>query len=163
MHRRLNIALRTATCVVAVALAAGPAAAASTDAERIATYQLFRSAFDASDYAVALPLAERLATQTEEQYGADSRELVNPLTNVGTVQFRLGNTAAAETAYQRGLRLIDGKAPGADRMLIRPLQGLGETYLTLGRHAEAATALKRAVPCRRRVGPRSSVVEVAGE
>lgn len=127
--------------------AAAPVAAAVAvdDAVRVAAYREFRSAFDARDFKAALPLAEKLVALTEQQYGAEDRQLVNPLSNLGATRYRLGDYAAAEVSFLRALRLIDGKASGADRQLIRPLQGLGETYLAARRHDEAAIALKRAV------------------
>lgn len=127
------------------ALTAPAARAAATDAERHETYKTFRTDFDAGRFTAALPIAQRLVEMTEAQYGPDDRQLVNPLTNLGTVYYRLGDYAAAEVHYLRALRLIDGKLAGADRMLMRPLAGLGETYLATRQYAEAATALKRAV------------------
>jgi tetratricopeptide (TPR) repeat protein len=127
------------------ALALPGTARAVTDAERFAAYQTFRAAFDAAKYTDALPVAQRLVALTEEQYGAEDRQLVNPLTNLGTVYYRLGDYPNAETSYLRAVRLIEGKLAGADRMLMRPLMGLGETYLATKQHAEAATALKRAI------------------
>ena len=59
--------------------------------------------------------------------------------------YRRGDFVAAEIAYQRAVRLIDGQLSGADRRLIRPLQGLGETWLAAGKPNEATIALKRAV------------------
>ena len=118
---------------------------AVTDIERFEVYKTFRTAFDAAKFTDALPLAQRLVALTEQQYNAEDRQLVNPLTNLATVYYRLGDYANAETTYLRALRVIEGKLAGADRMLMRPLMGLGETYLATKRHAEGATALKRAV------------------
>lgn len=136
------------TATAAPAAAPAPPSAplpAATDAERHGVYKAFRAEFDAAHFTTALPIAQRLVELTEQQYGADDRQLVNPLTNLGTVYYRLGDYPAAETAYLRAVRLIEGKLAGADRMLMRPLTGLGETYLATRQHAEAATALKRAV------------------
>ena len=138
-----------ATTTTAPAAASVPTAAAApvaTPAEqRVEQYRAFRRAFDAGDFAAAKPLAEQLVATTEQQFGADARELVNPLANVGAVNYRLGNYPAAETAFVRAVRIVDGKSSGADRSLIRPLQGLGETYLATRQFAESAIALKRAV------------------
>ena len=137
--------------VAAALLATGGAvlapqvALAVTDTERQDVYKSFRSEFDAARYTAALPVAQRLVELTEQQYGPEDRQLVNPLTNLGTVYYRLGDYPAAETAYLRAVRLIEGKLAGADRMLMRPLTGLGETYLATRQYAQAATALKRAV------------------
>ncbi len=138
-----------ATTTTAPAAASVPTAAAApvtTPAEqRVEQYRAFRRAFDAGDFAAAKPLAEQLVATTEQQFGADARELVNPLANVGAVNYRIGNYPAAETAFVRAVRIVDGKSSGADRSLIRPLQGLGETYLATRQFAESAIALKRAV------------------
>lgn len=132
------------------ALSAAPGRAQDVPPEalvdpRMTAYREFRSAFDARDYALARAAAERVVTLTEERFGPESRELVNPLSNLGAVLFRLGDHAAAEVAFARAVRIVDGRMAGADRALIRPLQGLGETYLATGQHAESAAALKRAV------------------
>jgi tetratricopeptide (TPR) repeat protein len=144
---RLLVPAVVATLALAAGALALPGGAvhAATDAERFEAYKTFRAAFDASRFSDALPIAQRLVALTEEQYGAEDRQLVNPLTNLGTVYYRLGDYPNAETAYLRAVRLIEGKLAGADRMLMRPLTGLGETYLATQQHAEAATALKRAV------------------
>jgi tetratricopeptide (TPR) repeat protein len=134
-----------ALALAAAALIVPVTARAVSDAERVEVYQQFRAAFDAAKFTDALPVAQRLVALTEEQYGAEDRQLVNPLTNLGTVYYRLGDYPNAETAYLRAVRLIEGKLAGADRMLMRPLTGLGETYLATGQYAEGATALKRAV------------------
>ncbi len=143
---RPPILAAVATLALAVAALAAPGTTrAVTDTERFEVYQSFRTAFDAARFTDALPFAQRLVALTEEQYGAEDRQLVNPLTNLGTVYYRLGDYPNAETTYLRALRLIEGKLAGADRMLMRPLVGLGETYLATKQHAEGATALKRAV------------------
>jgi len=140
-------AARAAALLLLVATAGGPDVlrAQVTDASRIATFERFRAALDAGRLPEAEVHAQALVTETEEQYGREGRELVNPLSNLGTVAFRRGDYPAAEAAYQRALALIEGRIPGADRMLIRPLVGLGETLLVTDRPAEAAIALKRAL------------------
>jgi hypothetical protein len=129
----------------APAAAPAPAPADTAVDERATAYRQFREAFDARDYAAARAAAERVVALTEQRFGADSRELVNPLSNLGATHYRLGDQAAAEVAFARAVRIIDGQIAGADRALIRPLQGLGETYLATRQYAESATALKRAV------------------
>lgn len=125
--------------------AAVPAPAAPSPAdERIAAYLEFQRAFGARDYAAARPAAERVVVLTEQLHGTDSRELVNPLVNLGAVHYRLGEHPAAEVAFARAVRIVDGQIAGADRSLIAPLRGLGETYLATRQYAEAALALKRA-------------------
>src|SRR5262245_55113336 len=74
-------------------------ALAVTDAERVATYKEFRVQFDAKQYAAAQPLAEKLVRLTEEQYGAEELQLTNPLTNLATIHYKLGNYPAAIENY----------------------------------------------------------------
>src|SRR5690349_18783971 len=104
-------------------------ALAVTDAERIATYKEFRTQFDAKQYAAAKPLAEKLVQLTEEQYGADELQLTNPLTNLATINYKLGDYPAAIENYQRTLRILQAKSTLADKAQIRPLHGLGISFL----------------------------------
>lgn len=129
----------------AVLAAALPAAAVTTDTDRLQTYRDFRIYFDSKQYQQALPYAERLVEQTQEQYGEKARELVNPLTNLGTVHHRMGNHQSAETSYVRGVEILEASAATTDRQLLLPLQGLGETYNALGQPEDARLVLKRAV------------------
>lgn len=132
----------TTAAPAATTPAAAPAAP-PTD-ERIAAYQEFRRAFSAREYAAARAAAERVVVLTEQLHGTDSRELVNPLANLGAAHYRLAEYPAAEVAFARAVRIVDGQIAGADRSLIAPLRGLGETYLATKQYAEAALALKRA-------------------
>src|SRR5690349_5700385 len=85
---------------VALALAVVPASAV-TDAERITVYKQFLTDFQAKRYVEAQPLAEQLVKLTEEQYGPDDLQLTNPLTNLATIHYKLGNYPAAIENYQR--------------------------------------------------------------
>ena len=119
-------------------------ALAVTDAERIATYKEFRTQFDAKQYAAAQPLAERLVRLTEEQYGAEELQLTNPLTNLATVHYKLGNYPAAIENYQRTLRILQTKSTIGDKAQIRPLHGLGISFMGARDPESAVVALKRA-------------------
>ena len=132
---------------VAAALLAPAAAFAVSDADRIAVYQEFRAAFDAHHYPDALPLAQKLVSLTEEQYGATDRALVNPLANLGTTQYRMGDYKDAEDAYLRSLKIAadTGAGSAADRLLLRPLQGLGATYYATKQYEDASVTLQRAL------------------
>lgn len=136
------VAACIASCVTA--WAAGPAVAV-TDAERINANQQFREAFDARRYAEALPLAQKVVDLTEEQYGKDARALVNPLTNLGTVHYRLKDYTAAEKEYQRSVEILERTAGATDRQLLRPLQGLGAAHYAESEYVDASVALKRAI------------------
>jgi tetratricopeptide (TPR) repeat protein len=117
---------------------------AVTDADRIAVYKEFRTQFDAKQYAAAQPLAERLVQLTEQQYGADELQLTNPLTNLATVNYKLGNYPAAIENYQRTLRILQAKSTLADKSQIRPLHGLGIAFMGNKDPESAVVALKRA-------------------
>ena len=56
---------------------------------------------------------------TEEQYGKENRALVNPLTNLGTVHYRLKDFESAEKEYQRSIEILEatGTAEGFARRL----------------------------------------------
>ena len=138
----------TAPAYAADATSAGPGKTANpTDVarERGELFLKFKSALESNDLVGARMLAEQLVASTEAAFGKDSRELVAPLTNLGTVAFRRGEYPLAQTHYAHAVKLIDGQQAGADRELIRPLTGLGETFLVTNRPAEAAMAFKRAL------------------
>jgi TonB family protein len=138
---------RTVAACIAGCIAgwAGGPAAAVTDAERISANQQFREAFDARKYAEALPLAQKVVDLTTEQYGKEARALVNPLTNLGTVHYRLKDYPAAEKEYQSAVDILEKTAGAADRQLLRPLQGLGAAHFAESEYVDASVALKRAI------------------
>jgi tetratricopeptide (TPR) repeat protein len=139
--RHLKLPLMLAAAVLAPA-----SALAVTDADRVAVYREFRAAFDARRYPDALPLAEKLVALTQEQYGANDRELVNPLSNLGTTQYRMGDYKDAEDTYLRSVKIAADTGGGnADRLLLRPLQGLGATYYATRQYEDASVTLQRAL------------------
>ncbi len=129
--------------VATVAALIGPVFAVS-DTERIAVYKDFRAQFDSRQYAAAQPLAERLVQLTEEQYGPEELQLSNPLTNLATVLYKLGNYPAAIENYQRALRILQAKSTLNDKQQILPLHGLGIAFLGAKDPESAVVALKRA-------------------
>ncbi|HXY77094.1 MAG TPA: tetratricopeptide repeat protein [Steroidobacteraceae bacterium] len=139
--------MRTAKWLLLVAAAAlGPGVGhAVTDPERLATYQEFRAAFDARRYQDALPLAEKLVTLTEEQYGKSDRALVTPLANLGTTQYRLKDYKSAEDTYLRSVKIATATGGTADRLLLPPLHGLGATYYAMQQYEDATNTLQRAL------------------
>ncbi|HKU89505.1 MAG TPA: tetratricopeptide repeat protein [Steroidobacteraceae bacterium] len=127
----------------ALSLAATPALAV-TDADRLAVYKEFRVQYDARQYAAARPLAEKLVRLTEEQYGPDELVLTKPLTNLATVDYKLGNYPGAIENYQRTLRILQAKSTLADKQQITPLHGLGISFMGANDPESAVVALKRA-------------------
>lgn len=140
-----GIALPFRTALITLIVGGVPLPLVAQEPEPLQIFAQFKSSLEANDLDSAKARAQELVTAVESRHGKDSRELVNPLTNLGTVQFRRGDLKSAEESYQRAIQLIEGQLSGADRQLIRPLHGLGETWLTSGRPAEAAIVLKRAV------------------
>ena len=128
-------------CTVLVA----SVAAAVTDADLVSVYHEFREVFDAKQYKDALPLAEKLVTMTQEQYGTADRALINPLSNLGTTQYRLRDFKTAEETFLRTVKIVEDSGGGADRALLRPLHGLGATYFATGQYEDACLILKRAL------------------
>jgi tetratricopeptide (TPR) repeat protein len=143
MAGRKKLQWLEATILACVVVSPG-AALAVTDADRVAVYKEFRVQYDAKKYAEAQPLAERLVALTEEQYGSEELQLTNPLTNLGTVQYKLGKFSAAIENYQRSLRILQAKSTIADKQQIRPLHGLGISFIGANDPESAVVALKRA-------------------
>jgi tetratricopeptide (TPR) repeat protein len=140
----------TRTALLAVLLTAAVAPALSADMDRReAAYREFRQAFDAQDYAAALPLAWEV-TRLIERDDPLSRNLPNAYNNLGVVQFRTGDQEAAEQSFRHALQLLEGTEGIASRKLISPLAGLGAVYAAQGRQAEAAEVLQRALAISRR-------------
>lgn len=131
--------------VLMAAWASAQAGAAVTDADRQQLYKQFRELFDARRYQEALPVAEKLVTATQEQYGERDRALVNPLTNLGTVHYRLKDYAAAEQDYARSVEILEITASSTDRQFLRPLHGLGAAHFAEGEFVDASVNLKRAI------------------
>ena len=115
-----------------------------TDADRQAVYREFRTQYDSRQYAAARPLAEQLVKLTEEQYGPEELPVSTPLTNLATVDYKLGNFPAAIENYQRSLRILQAKSTLADKAQIRPLHGLGVSFMGARDPESAVVALKRA-------------------
>ena len=137
--------MRSVWLSLAAVLLAVPAVAEITDAQRVEVYREFRTLFDARRYQEALPVAEKLVTLTEQQYGDRARALAIPLTNLGTTHYRLGNYPAAEQNYLRSVEILEASGDATDRQLIRPLHGLGATYFATAQYEQAGLALRRAV------------------
>jgi tetratricopeptide (TPR) repeat protein len=133
-----------ATACIAVFAFPASRAMAVTDIDRQAVYKEFRAQYDTRQYSAAKPLAEKLVQLTEEQYGPEELPLATPLTNLATVDYKLGNFPAAIENYQRSLRILQAKSTLADKAQIRPLHGLGVSFMGANDPESAVVALKRA-------------------
>jgi tetratricopeptide (TPR) repeat protein len=136
--------IRPCTAALCLVLSAAWSAEAPPD-ERIAANQEFRRSFDAGEYAAALPAAMRVVELTQNQFGADSLQMVNPLTNLGTAYYRLRNYGEALDRYRQALTILDLAGNSTDARLVRPLHGMGAALRGLQRDSEAVTPLRRAV------------------
>lgn len=136
--------MRTRLVLAGILALQATTALAVSDSERVAVYQEFRAKYDTKQWADAQPLAERLVLLTEQQYGAEELQLTNPLTNLATVQFKLGNFAQAIENYRRSLNILQAKSTIADKAQIQPLHGLGISLLGARDPEQAVIALKRA-------------------
>jgi TonB family protein len=143
------------------AVLAGPVAAAVTDADRVQVYREFREVFDAKRYKDALPLAEKLVSMTEEQYGGTDRAMINPLSNLGTTQYRLRDFKTAEETFLRTVKIGEDSGGGADRALLRPLHGLGATYFATSQYEDASLILKRALDLSRNLDGLFNVEQIS--
>ena len=135
--------LGAAASAIVLLLPATPALAV-TDTDRLAVYKEFRVQYDARQYEAARPLAEKLVQLTEEQYGPEELPLATPLTNLATVNYKLGNFPVAIENYQRSLRILQSKSTMADKAQIPPLHGLGASFMGAHDPQSAVVALKRA-------------------
>lgn len=124
---------------------------ASDSAGRADTYRAFRQQFDSRHFAEALPPAQALVDQTEQEFGSTAEQLVNPLINLGTTQLRLNDYAGAETSFKRAVKIVESHQGGYSREVIKPLFGLGMTYSAAGDYTSATDALRRAVDVSRKI------------
>jgi len=113
--------------------------------ERIASYQEFRHAFDAAEYTLALPQAQRVVELTRSQFGNEAPQLANPLTNLGTTYYRLRNFGKALDSYREALTLLDLQGNATNDKLVRPLHGMGAALRALQRDGEAIAPFRRAI------------------
>jgi tetratricopeptide (TPR) repeat protein len=91
------------------------------DADRLAVYKEFRVQYDAAAVRRRASAGrKKLVKLTEEQYGPDELVLAKPLTNLATVDYKLGNYSVAIENYQRTLRILQAKSTLADKQQIAP-------------------------------------------
>jgi len=140
--RALTKALALASFLLPLAI---PAAETAGLDDRAAAYREFRTAFDAADYKIALPLASRVVEITRSEFGAEAPEMGNALSNLATTYYRMKEYGLALDTYRSALTVLDLTGDATDPRLVRPLQGMGTTLLAMDRQLEALAPLKRAV------------------
>ena len=119
-------------------LAFGQPISATSASEQGELFLRFKSAFEAGDWASAEERATALVRLIESNGNDRSRELVNPLTNLGTVAYRQGKFDVAIEHYQRAIQLIDGERAGA-RLLFDGTAIAGVGHAAAAAAAAAAT------------------------
>jgi tetratricopeptide (TPR) repeat protein len=146
----MKLPARTLLAALLALSATGPSAAGpAEERSQGSVYDAFRQEFDAGRYETALPLARELVTLMEaEPTAAD--QLPTAYNNLGVVQFRSGDTAAAEASFDRALELLEATQGIASRRLVSPLAGLGAVYAAENQHARAVEVLQRAIAISRR-------------
>lgn len=148
---RLKNPMKTVWLAALLATAAPSMAQVSQQIQqrRIEAYERLQSLVDAGNYQDALPLARTVVDLTET-FDPLHEELPTAYNNLGVVQFRLGDVAAAEKSFTTALNMLERTESISSRRLISPLAGLGAVYAANGQPARAADALDRAIAISRR-------------
>jgi hypothetical protein len=122
------------------------ATAAVTDADRVQVYHDFRTEFDAHRYREALPLAQKLVSMTEAQYGSAARALANPLSNPLTDSLvALDRHDEAARAYDYSIRVADTTYGKSDLHVMRPLERSAHWQERMGHYTTARVLYARAL------------------
>ena len=147
---------------VLVAIFAGAARIAAQTQDNSNLDQLnaqVRSAFDAGDYAKALPVAERALALAEKQFGPNDAKVALQLNDLARLYWALGRYVEAEPLYQRALTISE-KSQGPDHPDVAVwLTNLADLYAKLGRYPDAEAHYKRALAIREKaLGPNDTNV-----
>jgi tetratricopeptide (TPR) repeat protein len=102
------------------------------------------SLFAAGEYGEALPVAHRIVTLLEARH-AGGVELAAAYENLGRIQLRAGDPAAAQASQTRVLELLAVTQGIASPKAITPLRELAAAYQAQGRTAGAVDALLQAM------------------
>jgi tetratricopeptide (TPR) repeat protein len=121
-----------------------PPAAFAGEAEREAAREAVRAHLESGEHEKALEMALQSVERTEQEAGAESIELAQPLFDLAKVQDVVGEHAGAEKTYDRTISLIESAHGAYDSQLIAPLSGLGDVFLSQARYEEAIEAFQRA-------------------
>ena len=103
------------------------------------------------DYAEAAPVGEQLLVLTEQEFGADSKEVGDALVSLAETQTHTADHEASENNFLRAIDIyqrVDGVFSGA---LLRPLLGLGDNFHVNGDYLGAVTSYNEARTVSRRI------------
>ncbi|HEX9208730.1 MAG TPA: tetratricopeptide repeat protein [Steroidobacteraceae bacterium] len=141
-----HVVLAEATATTTPAGPATPAADSPTDA-----YTEFRHAFDAGQYASAVPSAQRVLQLAEQQAQEPTAEEVQvALMNLAFTQYLAGDYVAAETSFVRAIKLVQDSGRPLHQRLARAYAGLASTYHDGQRHDLAVANFDQAIALTRR-------------
>jgi len=141
---------RPLCAVVAILLAALPAAQAADAPRRPEAQQEYWAQVDRKDWSAAIAAAEQLVTAARASAAEYPLALADALALLGNAQYGAKDYVAAEKAFTESLETVEQHGgPGSPRLL-DPLRGLGYTMAASGRHQEAVVPLERALLIDRR-------------
>jgi tetratricopeptide (TPR) repeat protein len=140
----------TAATVAAPPPASPEAAAASID-DRLRIYTNFREHFTARRFTEARDAAQEVVDLSEKKFGADTIEMVIPLTNLATCQVRLQAYSEAERNYLKAVKIVEMREGGLSRRILNPLLGLGALYYAAQQYDRSIDVLRRAVDTSRKL------------
>lgn len=89
--------------------------------------------------------AKRVIELAIRTSGPDSVETARALSNLGTVQYRMGQYESAAQNYQSAITIIEEVEDRLHTSLINPIRGLGASQLASGRPDLAAQTFSRGV------------------
>ncbi len=95
--------------------------------------------------------AQQLVDLTEQQYGPQATQLVNPLLNLATTQRRLQDYSGAENNYRRAASIVEAHEGTNSHDLITALTGLSAIYSENGDYASSVQLLQRAIDVSRKL------------
>jgi len=131
---------------------AAPANAITSSAdERLAVYNNFRTHFTERRFPEARDAAQQVVDLSEKSFGADTLEMVIPLTNLATCQVRLQSYSEAERNYLKAVKIVEMREGGLSRRILNPLLGLGALYYAAQQYDRSIDVLRRAVDTSRKL------------
>jgi TonB family protein len=129
----------------------GPAVGGEGIVSRFEANDTFDRLVADQDFKAAVPVGQRLAELTEQEFGKDSRQTADVYSQLGDAQRRAGDHDGAEKSYLHAIdvyRSVDGTFTP---LVIGPLVALGENYDDNRRYSNAVSAYSEARAVNRRV------------
>ena len=150
MGRQPVLHMQAMFAVVFLLGAMGAAAAVQESPSAIAPAQTDASEPRASP-AETLHSAQQLVDLTEQQFGPQARQLVEPLLNLAATQRRLHDYSGAEGNYRRAMRLVEAHEGADSHGQIAALMGLAAIYSENGDYASSVQLQRQAIDISRKL------------